>query len=82
MTMQFRTEFPDFDYDLAPLLADLPDAFDVSWHNDACPSAEFDLKPGTVRLEPGTVRVWFDYADATCPNSPRTGRAAPAASTS
>lgn len=56
MTMQFRTEFPDFDYDLASLLADLPGARDISWHNDTSPSAEFDLGPGNVR-------IWFDYSD-------------------
>jgi hypothetical protein len=54
---QYKHEFPDFDYDVAALIAELPAGWsDRSWHNDAMPKASAD--PG------GYVELWFDYADA------------------
>jgi hypothetical protein len=51
--MTYRTEFPDFDYDLPSLEG----FFDQSWHNDTCP--KLVREDGDV-----TVTVWCDYADA------------------
>lgn len=54
----YQREFPDFDYDLAPLLAELPEGWrDMSWHNDTMPMA--------APTDEATVRLWFDYADPT-----------------
>lgn len=57
MTSNFKHEFPDFDYDVAALIAELPAGWeDRSWHNDAMPKACPDLY--------GYATLWFDYADA------------------
>ena len=52
--------FTDFDYDLAPLIAELPEGWaDNSWRNDACPSAVLKDHRGEKYLT-----LWFDYRDA------------------
>jgi hypothetical protein len=54
--MTYKTEFPNFDYDL-PNLGKAWE--DNSWHNDACPSLDYVLNADTEEI----VRIWFDYAD-------------------
>ena len=50
--MNYKVEFPHYDDELT-----LPDGWvDTSWHNDACPSFEKEIK-GT------TYRVWCDFKD-------------------
>ena len=45
-------EFPNYD----DVLPDLPEGWeDNSWHNDVCPSMDYDL--GEERI----LRVWMDY---------------------
>jgi hypothetical protein len=49
----FANEFPDFDYDIRPYIAELPAGWsDCSWHNDACPKA---------CLDGAEVSLFFDY---------------------
>jgi hypothetical protein len=49
-------EFPDFDYDIAPLIAQLPAGWvDNSWHNDTMPCAVLNGVDSLV--------LWFDWAD-------------------
>ena len=50
--MNYKVEFAHYDDELT-----LPDGWvDTSWHNDACPSFEKNIK-GT------TYRVWCDFKD-------------------
>jgi hypothetical protein len=50
--MNYKTEFPHYDDDLS-----LPKGWkDTSWHNDACPSFEKEVK-GTI------YRLWCDFKD-------------------
>ena len=52
--MNYKNEFPSFDY----ALPDLGKGWeDNSWHNDACPSLDYPLEGEEI------VRIWFDYAD-------------------
>ena len=54
MRSTYKTEFPDFNYDIPQL----PDGFvDVSWHNNVSPSFEKPLKDNLV------VTLWVDYLD-------------------
>lgn len=53
--MSYKTEFPDFDYELPNLGAGW---FDDSWHNDICPSLDYKLND-----QDKVVRIWFDYAN-------------------
>jgi hypothetical protein len=51
--MNYKVEFPHYDDELT-----LPDGWgDTSWHNDACPSFEKEIK-GTV------YRIWCDFKDS------------------
>jgi hypothetical protein len=51
--MNYKIEFPHYDDELS-----LPTGWtDTSWHNDACPSFEKEVK-GTV------YRLWCDYKDS------------------
>ena len=52
--MTYKNEFPDFDYSIPNLGKGWEDN---SWHNDVCPSMDYDL--GGERM----IRIWFDYAD-------------------
>jgi len=46
--MSYKTEFPDFDYELT-----IPDGWtDDSWHNDVCP-----------KIYNGKLVIWCDYLD-------------------
>jgi len=48
--MTYKTEFPDFDYDLT-----IPEGWvDASWHNDVSPS--FEKRMGDV-----TYKIWCDF---------------------
>jgi hypothetical protein len=48
----YQIEFPHYD----DILPDLPQGWeDNSWHNDACPSMDYDL--GEERI----LRVWMDF---------------------
>ena len=50
--MHYKTEFPDFDYELT-----IPDGWtDSSWHNDVSPSIEKQF--GDIKY-----RIWCDFAD-------------------
>jgi hypothetical protein len=54
MRSTYKTEFPDFDYDIPQL----PDGFvDVSWHNNVSPSFEKPLKDNL------SLTLWVDYLD-------------------
>ncbi len=54
MKQTYRTEFPNFDYDIPQL----PEGFvDVSWHNNVSPSFERKLTDGH------SITLWVDYAD-------------------
>jgi len=52
--MTYKTEFPNFDYELPDLGKGWEDN---SWHNDISPSLDYSL--GEDRI----LRIWFDYAD-------------------
>lgn len=46
--MTYKTEFPDFDYELT-----IPEGWiDDSWHNDVCP-----------KIYNGKLVIWCDYLD-------------------
>jgi hypothetical protein len=50
--MSYKTEFPDFDYELT-----IPDGWtDTSWHNDVSPSIEKQV--GDIKL-----KIWCDFKD-------------------
>jgi hypothetical protein len=50
--MNYRKEFPDFDFDIPAL----PDGFfDTSWHNNVSPSFEHKL------TDTHSVTLWVDY---------------------
>jgi hypothetical protein len=54
MKQTYRTEFPNFDYDIPQL----PEGFvDVSWHNNVSPSFEKPLKDDLA------LTLWVDYLD-------------------
>lgn len=54
MKSLYKTEFPNFDYDIPQL----PDGFvDVSWHNNVSPSFKRQLKDNL------TLTLWIDYLD-------------------
>jgi hypothetical protein len=54
MKQTYRTEFPNFDYDIPQL----PEGFvDVSWHNNVSPSFERKL------TDDHSITLWVDYAD-------------------
>jgi hypothetical protein len=54
MRSTYKTEFPDFDYDIPQL----PDGFvDVSWHNNVSPSFEKSLKDNL------SLTLWVNYLD-------------------
>jgi len=54
MKQTYRTEFPNFDYDIPQL----PDGFvDVSWHNNVSPSFEKKLN------DEYSITLWVNYAD-------------------
>lgn len=51
--MTYRTEFPDFDFEVPAMIAANPDAWeDTSWQNDSCPSFTCDV-----------FVLWIDYTD-------------------
>lgn len=52
MPRTYRTEFPDFDYDI-PVLQGFRDE---SWHNDVCPKLVSD---------DDKLTIWIDYTDPT-----------------
>jgi hypothetical protein len=52
--MTYKNEFPDFDYDLPNLGKGWEDN---SWHNDSCPSLDYDLGDGMM------LRIWFQDAN-------------------
>jgi hypothetical protein len=50
--MNYKYEFPDFDYEIPELGNGW---IDTAWHNDVSPSFEFTTQCGTI------YRLWFDY---------------------
>jgi hypothetical protein len=52
--MNYKYEFPNFDYEIPELGNDW---IDSSWHNDVCPSFEYSTGTGL------TYRLWFEYKD-------------------
>ena len=54
MKQSYRSEFPNFDYDIPQI----PEGFvDVSWHNNVSPSFERKLDDNN------SITLWVDYAD-------------------